>query len=137
MRPPFSSIYLAILCLGMLGVNSPSSPAAVIGPYEQHEAGREGRGAYRRVSRGVRSIWRHYEERQRRSNLGRFGLAGSGLLRFARNDTCDERRGHHCEEIFGRVAPLYGFKTDAWAIKDGQRHPHPNPPRMRGGGSPP
>jgi len=54
---------------------------------------------------------------QRRSNLGRPGLAGSRLLRFARNDTWEDRHSHRQGGDLWPVAPLYRFKGDAEAIR--------------------
>jgi hypothetical protein len=52
-------------------------------------------GQWDRLDAAIRDIDREVDGRielgaQRRSNLGRFWLAGSGLLRFARNDTCND-----------------------------------------------
>jgi hypothetical protein len=38
------------------------------------------------------------------------------------------------EETFGPVAPLYRFTTRLRGHRDGQRHPHPNPPPRAGEG---
>jgi hypothetical protein len=70
---------------------------------------------------------------QRRSNLDTLGLAGSGLLRCARNDTWEtDMVITKEEETLGPIAPLYRFKTDDEAVKMANENPHPSLPRLRG-----
>jgi len=89
---------------GAMKVADGFEPDAVIGPLIDMKAVEKVEAHIARENRRRKEHPASLRGAQRRSNLGRFGLAGSGLLRFARNDTWELGQTHIVitkEEAFG------------------------------------